>query len=614
MSSLTVTVAGVDRTTYLCGPSSGQPAVFEEALRERKRFTCVFRDPAGVWMPRRGQGIQFAHSELGALFGGYVSTATRWNPPGTARWNGDVGDDLESVALFSNVTCVAYEHVCNRRLCIARSWTGQLAGAIFNEIISESLIDEGITAAEFEAGPTIPYFEVMEPRPPVDVALDRLCELASSGGDRYYWDIKANKVARFFRQDTYNAPFNLTDASPYVLGNSGEYAKVDETNQGLVNRVVVFLGQFLRDVTTESQPGNGTKTFEVDFAIGETPTITWDAGLGPVDQEVGVDGVDTGKKFYWRLGSNSVRQDDSEPTVGVYDTLAITYRGLDRRALGPYDDSVSGNAEGVLQGDGTGLYETMVQIDQVGTAADAETLAQSYLDRYKQATVTFQGATLTEGLRAGQQININLTTLQIDLTMLIESVTMTDIGRGSFLWAFEAIYGPARDDWKRALLGQEPSSTVTGIGASTGAVGPEGPPGEPGGVGTAAPNVTATAATFYEPWANSQRFGFQGVITLPVADPDFDALKQIDVIAIDPNGQEYLLTSFTDAEWIGSPPATTIPYSGTVDEQAAAYAGFWTVKFVCRNANGAPSDNPYTVTGLSVVAAAITAITANEID
>src|SRR4029077_1784822 len=42
LSTLSITIAGVDRTAYLCAPGAGSPATFQEALRERKQFTCEF--------------------------------------------------------------------------------------------------------------------------------------------------------------------------------------------------------------------------------------------------------------------------------------------------------------------------------------------------------------------------------------------------------------------------------------------------------------------------------------------------------------------------------------------------------------------------------------------
>ena len=65
---------------------------------------------------------------------------------------------------------------------------------------------------------------------------------------------------------------------------------------------------------------------------------------------------------------------------------------------------------------------------------------------------------------------------------------------------------------------------IGGIGAA----GPVGPAGA-AGVGVPAPNVTATAVVFYEPWANAQRFGFSGATTLPVSDPDYAHLNRVSV-------------------------------------------------------------------------------------
>lgn len=595
MAFLTITVAGVDRTQYLCSPSAGEAATFGEALRERKTFSCEFLAREGLWSPLRGQGITVEHSTEGVIFGGYITVATRHVVPGTSDVPGNG-------AIVNKCTCVSYEQIMSRRLSIARTWTGQIAGGIFNEIIADSLTGEGFTT-EVENGPTIPLFDIQEPRPTVREALDRLCELASTATDVYYWDASPTKVARFFRQDTYPAPFSLTDANPYVLESL--YASVDETNQGIINRVFVYLGQFLLEEDVETFPGDSSATsFELDFPVGQAPTITIDIGAGPVAQTVGIDGSDTGKDWYWTPGSNQIRQDVGGTVLDPADTLSVTYRGLDRRALGPFDDTASATAEGALQGNGTGLYETFLELESVGTSADAETMATAWLERYKRATITFRGSTYTAGLRSGQELAINLTTIGLNLTLLVQSVTMTDAGAGRFLWTFTAIFGAARDDWKRALLGQAVSTSISGVGGG-GGIGPAGPPGA-AGTGIAAPNVTATAAVFYEEWANSQRFGFSGIITLPTGHADYAHLNRIDVMAVDSSGTSFLISSFT--EWVGA----TIAYSGTVDEQPAANET-WSVEFIVYNETGAPSPSPYTVGALVVSAAGLTSVSAAEV-
>lgn len=499
MAFLTVTIAGVDRSQYLCAPGAGDPSTFDEALRERKRFSCEFLARTGLYYPQRGQGITVEHSTEGVIFGGYITNATRRKAAGSS-------------AIYTKVTCVSYEQIMSRRRSIARTWIGQIAGGIFNEIVDESLTGEGFTV-EFEAGPTIALYDIQDPRPSVKDALDRLCELASNSSDIYYWDVSPAKVVRFFRQDTYPAPFSITDANPYILETLT--ATVDETNQGIVNRVFVYLGQFLLDEVTETFSGDSTaQSFEVDFPIGETPTITVDVGAGPVTQTLGIDGSDTGKQWYWTPGGTTVRQDVGETILTPTDDLAVTYRGLDRRAVGPFDDNPSWTAEGILQGDGTGLYETFLELGSVGTSTDAETLAQAWLDRYKRATITFKGSTYTAGLRSGQELTVNLTTLGINLVMLIQSVTMSDAGAGRFLWTFTAIQGAARDDWKSALLGTSASTSISGSGSS--GVGAQGPPGDPGA--PAVPPEDFTIGTLTYRWASVEAAKVLEIL-IPVTPP-----------------------------------------------------------------------------------------------
>jgi hypothetical protein len=452
--SITITVAGVDRTEYLCQPDSGQALEFSEALRERKTVNCEFLRRSGSWIPARGQHVALAHSVEGALFGGYI-TSVRKRKEGGANAGG-----LKFVC-----TVVSYEQVLDRRRAAAYTYIDTALEDIFTQLMDDSLIDEGFTVVIDDAGPVIPKFEIQSPRPSVREAAEALCALASNGPDIYYYRIDPDKSIHLFKQDTTPAPFSITDATPYILAD--EYGEVEESNDGKVNRVFGFAGQYLQPAVTESFVGDGaSRTFELDNPCGATPSIKVN-GV-EVGDFIGVDGQ-TGFQWYWSQNSRTIRQDDAGTLLTGSDTLDVTYQPLDRLEIGPVEDAADASAEGVLQGDGTGIFEDMLTLETPHTQSDAETVLAAHLARNKRATVTFRGAMYTSGLRAGQELSIDLTTLEIDLSMLILSVTMMDRGGGRFLWSFTAIFGAAREDWKRGFLGKSSSgSVVSGSGASGG--------------------------------------------------------------------------------------------------------------------------------------------------
>lgn len=459
--SVTITVAGVDRTDDLCQPGVSQTLEWAEALRERKTISFSLVRRSGSWKSERGQHVTLAHSAEGAIFGGYLTEVTRRKVSG-------------STAVFFDCAAVAYEQICDRRRAAAYTYIDTAGEDIFTQICDDSLIGEGFTVVIDDPGsPVIPKFEIQSPRPTVREALDSLTELMSTGGDVWYWRIDPDKTIHLFKQDTTPAPFSITDATPYVLGTSGEYATVHETSDGKINRVFVYAGQYLRPLDTESFVGDGaTRTFELTYPCGAKPSIKVN-GV-EVGDFIGVDGQ-TGYQWYWSQNSKTIRQDDGGTLLTGSDDLDVTYQGLDRLEAGPVEDAADASAEGVLQGDGTGIYEAMLTIETPQTLGDAETLAAAHLARYTQATVTFRGATFTSGLRAGQELAVNLTDLDINLSMLVKSVSMTDRGGGRFLWSFTAIYGAARDDWKRALLGKTGSGVIAGGGPSGGGATPTTP-------------------------------------------------------------------------------------------------------------------------------------------
>jgi hypothetical protein len=137
--------------------------------------------------------------------------------------------------------------------------------------------------------------------------------------------------------------------------------------------------------------------------------------------------------------------------------------------------------------------------------------------------------------------------------------------------------------------------------AGAGAAGPAGPAGS-SGAGVPAPNVTATCAVSFQPWAHAQEVVFSGVITLPTGHADYSHLKTVEVYGVDPGGDAHFVGRFDS--WAGS----TISYGGVVGLQPAANET-WKARFIAFNEQGSPTDPPYELTGIGVPTAAVTSIT-----
>ena len=144
---------------------------------------------------------------------------------------------------------------------------------------------------------------------------------------------------------------------------------------------------------------------------------------------------------------------------------------------------------------------------------------------------------------------------------------------------------------------------------AAGSQGIPGPPG-PGGGGTPAPNITAaTESVFFQPDAGfGQNFGFFGVITLPTTDPNYSHLKTISVQAIYPDGHIVPFV-YVNVPAVG----TTVAYTGLVTSQPSTTETNWGIQFVCYNENGSPTASPYTLSSITVSAAGISSLSAQEV-
>ena len=128
---------------------------------------------------------------------------------------------------------------------------------------------------------------------------------------------------------------------------------------------------------------------------------------------------------------------------------------------------------------------------------------------------------------------------------------------------------------------------LAGGGGKAGPQGIPGVPGPAGATGTPAPVIaTATASAIYGMSGNASTFGFAGIITLPVADPDYAHLAAIAVSA-----RVVGTTGWTPVVSVpqSSFGVSSVGYAGDATQFPQSGIAYWEIQFVPLNESGAPS-------------------------
>jgi len=128
-----------------------------------------------------------------------------------------------------------------------------------------------------------------------------------------------------------------------------------------------------------------------------------------------------------------------------------------------------------------------------------------------------------------------------------------------------------------------------------------------GGATGQAPNITsATATVNYCVVSDQSSFYFSGVITLPTGDSKYSSLKSISVIATTGTNQQGLEVCRLFGPWNGS----TVSFTG-ISQPMPPTTQTWALTFLALDDASVAASGPYQITGLTVQASAITAVTAS---
>lgn len=378
-----------------------------KALRTIPSATIRTVDPAGSYLPAVGNLVE-VQDDLGGptrtLFGGSINEVER------SRYN------LSIPVLETNCACVGKAARLEQRLAGYYEFTGKTGGYIVGQILANSLTGDISEASPslIETGPVVD--SLVLDYPTCRAALNAVNDL--TGYEDY---IRPDGTLSWFLASSNTCPVSITD------GSNTRKITTRETREDFCNRVTIKVANALRDPETDYFTGDGaTKSFNVTNPLAQAPEIF--VGSPATAQTVGIIGVDTGKDWYWQEGSTEIRQDDGATALGSGVVLTVTYVGTE--AILVSASNLTSISDRAAAESNSGIYHKLLTLDNKVTRANAQAIADSYVDRYSSLSVvmTFETDTLLEpsilDVEPGQTLTVSLTGYNAAGTYLVRSITL----------------------------------------------------------------------------------------------------------------------------------------------------------------------------------------------
>jgi len=336
--------------------------------------------------------------------------------------------------LYYNLDIVDNSALADKRV-IAKTYINQTAGYIVNDLITEILGEENVTAGTITTGPIIKkaVFNYIK----CSAALDYIKNVTGLN-----WNIDKDMQLQFFDR--------ATNISPFTLNESIQHNKFQqESNMDKYRNIQYVRGGRGKTATQEDEiptpaPDGKSRSFVVRFPIAEQPVIEINlngAGWVAIDaDDIGVNGLSTNKKWYWSYGSQIVTQDEATETVlATVDDIRITYTGLRNlfvKIENPNEISIQGK------------YEALNTEKSINITEQAIEYANGLIETYGEIKDTISFSTEVSGLQAGQLLPVQKTLYDINDSFLIESVTIKASSANTIEYSIKALDGASIGGWE----------------------------------------------------------------------------------------------------------------------------------------------------------------------
>jgi hypothetical protein len=300
----------------------------------------------------------------------------------------------------------------------------------------------------------------------------------------YAWTVLPSRQLTFQAQTAVPAPWVVQTVADSNTANVQVKNLTMENGGDLYRNRMKLKGvqatkQALLDVFGDTKSTSWTLTYPI-AQNSLPPTIT----LNGQKQSVGILGIDTGKNFYYQIGSTTITQDSGGTVLGYFDELVVQYigaytttvtidnTGVNNPSATPYPTVfcpgtvTQAQYQAILDPTGTGYPSGIVEaVEDVSAknmdVAAATAYATSLLQRYGVIGRILSFMTLKSGLQIGQQLaafitpfamnNAQLLITQIDI---VPQTTMQNGVVNTLYWySVVASEAPALDSWQKVFNG-----------------------------------------------------------------------------------------------------------------------------------------------------------------
>lgn len=324
---------------------------------------------------------------------------------GTKIFGGVVVRVDQSVAAQSTishaVTCNDYSHYLRRRLV-----TERYSAMTVNAIVADILSGYAGSFTDANVNCDIELDSVAFDKLSVAECLERLAKLVS-----YSWYVDYDRDVHFFAKGTEAAPFPLSDVSGGFIYDS---LQVRSDLSQVRNRVTVRGGSAVSTSNkTEYWSGDTTRTiFPLATKFAEEPTVT----VGGVGKTVGIEGVDEDASFQamWDYNQKSLRFTAGNTPGSGTNNIVIT---------GIYEYPILVRVPSTASIFEYGTYDHQVTDESIKTQGEAVERAKAELAAYQFPQEQGSFTTYEDGLRSGQTLLISSANRDLNLEVVVQSVT-----------------------------------------------------------------------------------------------------------------------------------------------------------------------------------------------